>query len=303
MKAFVTGASGFLGRFLLEALHRRGMEVTAPSSHVCNLTVAGALDAFAHTRYDVIYHLAAWTQAGDFCLHHPGEQWLINQKINTHLLDFWVQHQRQARLVAIGTSCSYDPTLELCEENYLLGKPIESLFCYAMTKRMLLTGLQALSAQYNLSYLYVIPSTLYGPSYHEDGRQMHFIFDLIRKILRGSLFNEPVSLWGDGEQRREIVHVEDFVSTLLTLLDNNVSNTHLNIGAGTEHSIKDYARAICTHINYPFDTITFDTTKYVGARSKVLSTHNLLHTLPTYSPRPLHTGLPDTISWVRSHAL
>merc|ERR1712070_293364 len=96
------------------------------------------------------------------------------------------------------------------EENYLTGTPISSLFTYAMTKRMLYAGLLALNKQYSLNYLCLVPSTLYGAGYHTDGRQMHFIFDLIRKIIRGKLYNEPVILWGDGTQSRELVFVEDF---------------------------------------------------------------------------------------------
>ena len=50
-----------------------------------------------------------------------------------------------------------------------------------MTKRMLYQGVRALNKQFGMKYLCLVPSTLYGPKYHLDGRQMHFIFDLIRK--------------------------------------------------------------------------------------------------------------------------
>ena len=71
------------------------------------------------------------------------------------------------------------------------GEPVKSLYTYAMTKRMLLQGVRALHQQYQLQWLCVVPSTLYGPGYHTDGRQMHFIFDLIRKILRGKYLGKP----------------------------------------------------------------------------------------------------------------
>ena len=50
---------------------------------------------------------------------------------------------------------------------------------------MLYIGLLALQKQFGLKYLCLVPATLYGPGYHTDDRQMHFIFDLIRKIARG----------------------------------------------------------------------------------------------------------------------
>src|SRR5205814_3932279 len=140
-------------------------------------------------------------------------------------------------------SCAYDPTLDLVEEQYLSGTPIESLFAYAMTKRMLYVGLRALQQQFGLSYLHLVTSALYGPGYHNDGRQMHFIFDLIRKIMRGKLYDEPVVLWGDGNQRRELVYVGDFVNILIRL-DQVLENETINIGAGEEFTIRHFAESI-----------------------------------------------------------
>src|SRR5439155_13507909 len=130
--------------------------------------------------------------------------WIINQQINTNVLTWWQMFQPQAKLIGVGSSCSYPPDRPLSEENYLVGEPIESLYTYAMTKRMMLVGMQALHRQFGLNYLCLVPSTLYGPGYHTDGRQMHFIFDLIRKILRGKRYGEPVVLWGDGHQSRVV---------------------------------------------------------------------------------------------------
>ena len=141
MEILITGATGFLGTGLSAHLESLGHRVVRLGSRNCDLTQADSLDRFDDRRYDQIYHLAAWTQAGDFCLRHPGEQWLINQQINTNVLSWWQRRQPQAKLIAMGTSCAYAPDRELIEENYLEGQPIDSLFTYAMTKRMLYVGL------------------------------------------------------------------------------------------------------------------------------------------------------------------
>jgi len=269
------------------------------NSKNCNLTQPDSLNHFNDCRYDRIYHLAAWTQAGDFCLYHPGEQWIINQQINTNMLTWWQQSQPQAKLIAIGTSCAYAPDADLVESNYLVGMPIDSLFTYAMTKRMLYVGLLALQKQHGLKYLCVVPSTLYGPGYHTDGRQMHFIFDLIRKILRGKLYEEPVVLWGDGHQRRELVFVDDFVRALLQL-SSAVENDLINIGAGEEFSIREFARKICDIVGYEFSKIQFDTSKYVGARSKCLNVGKFHRLTPGFKMTNLETGLRQTIQWFQN---
>ena len=300
MKIMVTGATGFLGTALCLALEARGHNVVRLGSRDADLTRQGSLEPFSGTYYDSIYHLAAWTQAGDFCLYHPGEQWVINQQMNTNVLSWWKDRQPQAKLVAMGTSCSYPPESELVEENYLEGRPIESLFTYGMTKRMLYAGLLALQKQFDLRYLHLVPSTLYGPGYHTDGRQMHFIFDLIRKILRGKLYGEPVVLWGDGHQRRELVYIDDFVDATIQLAETEENNL-INIGAGEDHSIREFASMICDDVKFDFGKIEFDTARYVGARSKCLRVERLRKLLPGMQQTPLSEGIRRTAQWFLEH--
>lgn len=298
IKTFVSGGGGFLGKKLIRALRERNWLVHAPSSTECDLCRPTDLFNYSTERYDLVFHLAAWTQAGDFCLTHPGEQWLINQKINTNMLDWWHCKQAHAKLIFIGTSCAYAEDSDYKEENYMLGTPIQSLYTYAMTKRMLCAGAQALSSQYGHKWLCAVPSTLYGADYHTDGRQMHFIFDLVGKILRGKHVGEQVTLWGDGYQRRELIHVDDFVRTLLLLAQGSV-NQIINIGAGEDYTIRDFAIAICEITGFPFREIRFDDTRYVGARSKRLNIERLQRLYPEFSASciDLTSGLKDLIRW------
>lgn len=295
MKIFVTGGGGFLGKHLVGKLQSEGAEVIAPTSTECDLRLSESLEKFTE-HYDQIYHLAAYTQAGDWCLNHPGEQWVVNQKINTNVLSWWFDRQRNAKLIAMGTSCSYAPSVELTEPSYMDGAPIDSLYTYAMTKRMLLQGLRALNSQYNMKYLYVVPSTLYGRGYHLDGRQMHFIFDLIRKILRGRDLGDSVTLWGDGFQRREIVHVDDFLFNLSGLLELEKEDIY-NLGSGTDHSIREFAEMICQLIGYDSGLIHYDKTRYVGAKNKMLNVNKARSEIPVFANRAVLGGLSEVVNW------
>lgn len=298
MRIFVTGGGGFLGHELIKMLNADGHDVMSPNSKQCNLLDGESLKAYSGVKYDMIFHLAAWTQAGDFCLRHPAEQWVNNQLINTNVISWWRTEQVEAKLICMGTSCAYPVNMELHESNYMTGEPIESLYTYAMTKRMLYQGVRAMEKQYQMNWLCAVPSTLYGPGYHTDGRQMHFIFDLIRKILRGKYLGEQVTLWGDGHQRRELVHVKSFVRVLLGLA-NNVENQLLNIGAGEDHSIREFAGHICRLVDFDADQIRYDTTKYVGAESKILSIGKIRELVPDYEAKliSLEAGLKETIDW------
>jgi len=298
MKVFITGGGGFLGSFLCKKLKELGYEITSPNSKECDLFLSESLFKYNYEKFDYIFHLAAWTQAGDFCIHHPGEQWIKNQKINTNVIDWWFSYQRKAKFIFMGTSCSYSPTLDLVEENYMKGEPIESLYTYAMTKRMLYQGAFSLEKQFGMNWLCLVPSTLYGPNYHTDGRQMHFIFDLIRKIIRAKEFGVDVFLWGDGTQKREIIHVDDFVETMI-LLSKTISNDIINIGYGEEFEISKFAKIICNKIDYDYNKIKFDTSKYVGAKSKCLSIKKIETILPNYKSKlvDLESGISETIDW------
>src|SRR5258708_34893094 len=98
MNILVTGGNGFLGAALCTRLATAGHVVECPTSRQCDLTWPDSFNQFNGRRYDRLFHLAAWTQAGDFCLHHPGEQWVINQRINTNVLAWWQARQPQAKL-------------------------------------------------------------------------------------------------------------------------------------------------------------------------------------------------------------
>jgi GDP-L-fucose synthase len=295
MKCLITGASGFLGKHLLKELQHKGYEITALSSKSAPLLNPKYLNDFDGIKFDRIYHLAAYTRAGDFCETHGGEQWVVNQQLNTNILTWWQQKQSKAKFIALGTSASYPADVKMTEENYLKDVPVERFYAYAMTKRMLLVGLQSLAKQYNLKYVYAIPSVIYGPEYHLDGREKHFIYDIIFKIIKATKTGESVQLWGDGQQRRELIHVHDAVAGIETIC-NGPANEIYNLSSGEDHSIREFAKLVCDELKYDFAKVQFDESRYVGIRSKTLPIKKI-ETIGFKAQISLQQGLKETIHW------
>jgi GDP-L-fucose synthase len=262
-------------------------------------TVPGPLQS---TKFSLVMLLAAWTQAGTFCDTRRGEQWLINQAINTNALRFWHEYQPQAKLVAFGTSAAYDDRIGFQEDSYLQGMPHDKYAAYAWSKRSLLVGLESLAKQFGHSYLYLVPSTLAGPGYRLDGRQLHFIYDMVRKCLRSQAEAGDVVLWGDGQQRRELVDVRDAAEWILELAG-TACNQVVNLGAGKDYSIRELAAKIFQALDLPMSRLKFDEAAFVGAKAKVLDTRRLDSILPRRRKTSIDLTLESILAWARQNDL
>lgn len=278
MNVLVTGSTGFVGRHLVRHLKNKEYNVYESNTKVANLSNILNLNIYDSIEFDYIFHLAAKTKAGDWCKYHKGEQWIDNQILNTNLLNYWKTVQPQAKLISFGTSCSYGPSdLPMLEKDYMIYKPDEDLYTYAMTKRMMLVGCESISLQYGLKYIHFIPSTLYGPQFDEN--DSHFIFDLIKKITVGKYENKTVELWGSGNQKRELVYIDDVINIISSLL--HLENQTVNLGCGNDHSIKDFAKIVCDLTDYNHDKIIYNENKFVGVKRKILDINKLLSLLPS----------------------
>lgn len=301
MNILVTGSSGFLGKSLSKKLKIFSPnELVLLDSAIADLTVPGSLDKFNNIKFEKIIHLACWTQAGDFCLKFPGDQWIINQLINTNIVNWWFSNQRQAKFISIGTSCTYPEMGSYKEEEYFEGLPTKSLFTYAMTKRMLQNGIESLSKQYNLNYCTYVPSTLYGPGYKLNDKIPHFIFDLIKKFILFKKKNKEIVLWGDGSQIRELIYIDDFINHMIEIEKMGISNEIFNIGAGVGHSIREFATIISDILNINTNNIYYDTNAYVGTKKKVLNIEKISK-LTNLHQKPLYEGIKIVIDDLWDH--
>ena len=101
-------------------------------------------------------------------------------------------------------------------ESELWGhEPEDYLFAYAFAKKALLIGQRAYRQEHGLESTSVVLPTVFGPgdSFAENS---HVVGALIGKFVRAARDGAPeVEVWGDGEQRREFLYVEDAVDGIL----------------------------------------------------------------------------------------
>ena len=263
-KALVVGYTSFFGRHFIKKA-AQVFDLTCLNSKNCDLLTEEIFN-YKDTKYDYIFYFSVKTEAGGYCQKHPGEQFIINQIMNTRVLNYWKNIQPQAKFITFGSSCSYSDNITKSEDNYLSGLCETGYEVYGMIKRMLYVGLRSFSKEYDMKYMFYIPSCLYGPDY--DKGDKHFIYDIIRKICNAKYNNGEVNLWGDGHQKRELIYVEDAVDVLINQAE--MKNDIINLSSGKEYSIREYAKVICKIVDYDFSKINFDTTKFVGAREKKL---------------------------------
>lgn len=176
------------------------------------------------------------------------------------------------KLIFLGSSCIY-PKLskQPIKENYLLSGELESTNdAYAIAKIAGVKMCEAYNKQYNLNYICLMPTNLYGPRDNYDELNSHFFPALIKKIHIAKKKNRRVvKLWGNGKAKRELMYVDDLASACEFFLNKKTKHTLINIGSGIEKSVENFAKFIMKKLNIKLKII-YDKSKPNGTSRKTL---------------------------------
>jgi len=124
-----------------------------------------------------------------------------------------------------------------------------------------------------LNYVILRPSNLYGPGQNVIGNQ-GLIAIILGKILNG----EEVIIWGDGENIRDYIYIDDLISCICKLLRSDVNNEIINIGTGFGHSINDIIKIIKNVSHYQVN-VRYTEGRSVDVPVAVLNTSKLLRSI------------------------
>ena len=142
---------------------------------------------------------------------------------------------------------------------------------------------------YGLRPLIVRLSNPYG-AYHYSMKQ-----GVINIAMTKALRNETLQIWGDGNDKKDYIYVEDFVDILFKLLDKGVSNQVVNIGSGTLLSVNEIANAVRALV--PTFRATHEPNQQFDASHFELNTDKLRGLIGDYKFTSFKDGLNKTYLW------
>src|SRR5438128_1200505 len=185
-RVVVTGGAGFLGAFVVEALHARGCrEVSVPRSRDYDLRESeGIARLYDQMRPHVVVHLAAVVGGIGANRANPGRFFYDNAIMGIQLMEY-ARRVGVEKFVAAGTVCAYPKftPVPFREEDLWNGYPEETNAPYGLAKKMLLAQGQAYRQQYGFDVIHLIPVNLYGPGDNFDPASSHVIPALIKKCV------------------------------------------------------------------------------------------------------------------------
>ncbi len=296
----VTGGAGFLGSFVVDKLRARGCrEVMVPRSQDYDLVQMGAVERlYQDMRPDMVIHLAARVGGIGANQANPGRFFYDNVMMGTQLIE--VGRRRGLRkFVALGTICAYPKfaPIPFKEDDIWNGYPEETNAPYGLAKKMMLAQSQAYRQQYGFNSIVLFPVNLYGPRDNFDLNTSHVIPALIRKCAEAKdQQKSEVVLWGDGTPTREFLYVEDAAEGILMAAEHYDGSLPVNLGTGTEITIKDLATAIAREVGY-IGRLTWDTTKPNGQPRRCLNVERAKQLFGFQAAHSLDAGIKKTVAW------
>lgn len=305
---YIAGHNGMVGSAIVRQIQTETLTVDHAELDLLDQKAVNAF--FQRNRIDQVIIAAA--KVGGILANNimPAEFIYQNLMIEANIIH--AAHQSDVdKLLFLGSSCIYPRDApQPMKENALLTGPLElTNEPYAVAKIAGIKLCESYNRQYGRDYRSVMPTNLYGPGDNFHQKHSHVIPALLRRFHEAKISDEPVvTIWGSGTPKREFMYVDDMANaclhvfnidtqTYLNMTDSRCS--HINIGTGTDISIREVAELIASIVGYK-GSIDFDLTKPDGTPRKLLDV-SLLNRLGWKSKIELKEGLEQTYSWFKEN--
>jgi GDP-L-fucose synthase len=152
---------------------------------------------------------------------------------------------------------------------------------------------QSYNKEFGMKVAIVRPYNGYGPRDNFDPASSHVIPALIKRVLDGE---DPLIVWGSGNQSRAFLYAEDFARGILVAGEKYAVADPINIGTDREVTIRELVKIICD-IAGKHPKIIYDATKPEGQPRRNCDTTKMKEKLDWEAKVPLDEGIRRTIEW------
>ena len=309
-KFVVFGSSGMAGSSICRALKKNGYhKVLMPLREELDLlNFYKVKEWFNEAKPDIVIIAAAKVGGIYANNNYPADFILENLKIQNNIIEIaW--REKVKKLLFLGSSCIYPKLAKqpITEEALLTGDLEPTNQWYAIAKISGIKLCESLKRQYNFNSISLMPTNLYGPGDNYHPTNSHVLPGLIRRFCEAKVNKQKqVVCWGTGSPYREFLHVDDLGQACVFALekwDLDAENApkdasgeplpFLNVGTGTDISIKELANLIAKYVDYDGEII-WDTSKPDGTPKKQLDVRRI-NSIGWHSKINIEEGLRDTI--------
>jgi GDP-L-fucose synthase len=275
IKVLLTGASGMVGRNILEHPALDSYEVLKPNSAELNLLEFDKVRQYivAH-KPDVVIHAAGKVGGIQANLREPVSFLVDNLDMGRNTV--LASHAAGVkRFINLGSSCMYpcDHEDAMTEDMVLTGQLEPTNEGYALAKILTARLCEYLTREDGAyQYKTLIPCNVYGSYDKFDPAHSHLLPAIIHKVhLAKTLEQQSVEIWGDGTARREFMYAGDLADAILRAIDFfDTLPSCMNVGLGCDHTVNDYYRSVAEVIGYT-GSFVYDQSKPVGMKRKLVS--------------------------------
>ena len=305
----ITGGSGLVGQNLTTHLRNEGYKNIRVLIHIRKPRIQYEDvdywngDLMTHERcleitkdVDVVFHCAASTSNAVDTVVDPLIHVTPNVAMNNFLIDAsW--RNKVKHYIFISSNTVYPPKgdIPVVETDFLYDAPYPVYFPVGWMKRYaeIQCELYAKYLPEKMTTIVVRPANLYGPHDKYDFNKCHVTPATIRKVADKM---NPIPVWGDGKEVRDLLFIDDFIDALIMIMDKQNKHDVFNVGSNNGYTVNDVLETMKQIAQYDAP-IEYVSGKPSMIPVRYIDSNKIMNKLGWSPKTTLESGLRQTYDW------